>query len=167
MIKDSGARKEFSTGAVRDIKEGKGRCDLLPLAIVDALLGWETRSDNILVDIENVQRTTNTDFLFKVLSTFIDKHYSGDRIAALLILSVHYEEGALKYREWNWAKGIELWSFGDSAVRHYLKVLAGMTDESHDRAFMWNIICAIWTTWNRPNICKYLDYDKGYVELET
>lgn len=30
MIKDSGNRREFSTGAVRDIQEGKGRMDLLP-----------------------------------------------------------------------------------------------------------------------------------------
>ena len=30
MIKDSGNRREFSTGAVRDIQVGKGRMDLLP-----------------------------------------------------------------------------------------------------------------------------------------
>lgn len=30
QIKDSGARQEFNTGAVRDIQEGKGRFDLLP-----------------------------------------------------------------------------------------------------------------------------------------
>lgn len=30
-IKDSGKRQEFSTGSVRDIQEGKGRFDLLPL----------------------------------------------------------------------------------------------------------------------------------------
>ena len=29
-IKDSGERREFDTGAVRDIQEGKGRMDLLP-----------------------------------------------------------------------------------------------------------------------------------------
>ena len=32
-ILDSGARVEFDSGAVRDIKEGKGRCDLLPLDV--------------------------------------------------------------------------------------------------------------------------------------
>lgn len=31
-IKDSGSRREFESGAVRDICEGKGRCDLLPLS---------------------------------------------------------------------------------------------------------------------------------------
>ena len=29
-IKDSGDRTEFQSGAVRDMHEGKGRCDLLP-----------------------------------------------------------------------------------------------------------------------------------------
>lgn len=33
MIKDSGERTEFGTGAVRDMHSGKGRMDLLP---------WET-----------------------------------------------------------------------------------------------------------------------------
>lgn len=32
MIKDSGQRSEFETGAHRDISEGKGRMDLLPFA---------------------------------------------------------------------------------------------------------------------------------------
>lgn len=31
-IKDSGHRREFESGAVRDMPEGKGRCDLLPAA---------------------------------------------------------------------------------------------------------------------------------------
>ncbi len=30
VTKDSGARQEFGTGAVRDIQEGKGRFDLIP-----------------------------------------------------------------------------------------------------------------------------------------
>ena len=34
MLKDSGARREFDTGAVRDIAEGKGSADLLPLGII-------------------------------------------------------------------------------------------------------------------------------------
>ena len=29
-LADSGDRREFETGAVRDMAEGKGRCDLLP-----------------------------------------------------------------------------------------------------------------------------------------
>ena len=33
-IKDSGERTEFSTGAVRDMHEGKGRFDLLPMCVL-------------------------------------------------------------------------------------------------------------------------------------
>ena len=33
-IKDSGNRREFETGAVRDMQEGKGRMDLLPWAAI-------------------------------------------------------------------------------------------------------------------------------------
>jgi hypothetical protein len=34
MIKDSGHRRSFDTGAVRDMAEGKGRMDLLPWAAI-------------------------------------------------------------------------------------------------------------------------------------
>lgn len=33
-IKDSGTRRTFGSGAVRDMQEGKGRCDLLPACAV-------------------------------------------------------------------------------------------------------------------------------------
>ncbi len=34
MIKDSGTRTAFSTGAVRDAQDGKGRMDLLPIRAI-------------------------------------------------------------------------------------------------------------------------------------
>ena len=34
MIKDSGDRTQFDTGAVRDMHAGKGRMDLLPWAAI-------------------------------------------------------------------------------------------------------------------------------------
>ena len=37
-ILDSGERRQFESGAVRDIAEGKGRCDLLPLDIEPSCL---------------------------------------------------------------------------------------------------------------------------------
>lgn len=33
-IKDSGTRREFETGALRDMEEGKGRLDLLPAVAI-------------------------------------------------------------------------------------------------------------------------------------
>ena len=43
MIKDSGNRREFSTGAKRDMSEGKGRFDLMPWA---ALMEVAKHSEN-------------------------------------------------------------------------------------------------------------------------
>lgn len=80
MIKDSGERTEFGTGAVRDMHSGKGRMDLLP---------WE----------------------------------------ALVEVSKHCEEGALKYGERNCEKGIPIHSLIDSAFRHLAKYMMGMDDE--------------------------------------
>lgn len=39
-ILDSGSRRQFDSGAVRDIAEGKGRCDLLPLDIIGDYFGY-------------------------------------------------------------------------------------------------------------------------------
>ena len=41
MIKDSGNRTNFESGAVRDIQSGKGRCDLMPLGVVANLIDSE------------------------------------------------------------------------------------------------------------------------------
>ena len=94
MIKDSGDRTKFGTGAVRDMHAGKGRMDLLPLS-------------------------------------------------ALIELSKHCEEGALKYGEHNVDKGIPQHSLCDSAMRHLVKYMRGDTDEPHLRAAAWNLMWAL------------------------
>lgn len=105
-VKDSGDRREFDSGAVRDMAEGKGRCDLLPAA-------------------------------------------------ALLRLSKLFEAGARKYGERNWEKGIPLWSFIDSAMRHLLKYMDGQDEEDHLRAATWNLLCAMWTEEKKgEKLCK-------------
>ena len=70
----------------------------------------------------------------------------------LLEVAKHYEEGAKKYDERNWEKGISLHCYIDSGVRHYLKWLRGDGDEPHDRAFVWNMLGAIWTQINLPHL---------------
>ena len=70
----------------------------------------------------------------------------------LLEVSKHYEEGAKKYAERNWEKGISLHCYIDSGVRHYLKWLRGDKDEPHDRAFVWNMLGALWTQENKPEL---------------
>lgn len=103
MIKDSGTRREFDSGAVRDMQEGKGRMDLLPAC-------------------------------------------------AIIRLAKHFENGAKKYEERNWEKGIPTHSFIDSAIRHLMKYLDGATDEDHLCAAAWNCMCCMWTEEKRPDL---------------
>jgi hypothetical protein len=143
-IKDSGDRTEFVTGAVRDMREGKGRCDLMPL-----LVAAEWLKDDILGCIAQFQRQGTTVFLYGALNYFTQRAFDDLDIKsfqanALLEVAKHFEEGAKKYGENNWQKGIPVHCYIDSAVRHYLKWLRGDNDEPHDRAFVWNIMCCIW-----------------------
>lgn len=103
MIKDSGERTTFETGAVRDMHGGKGRMDLLP---------WE----------------------------------------AVVEVSKHCEEGALKYGERNVEKGIPIHSLLDSALRHLAKYMMGFDDEPHLRAAAWNVLWAIWMEQKHPEM---------------
>lgn len=146
-IKDSGARREFGTGAVRDVADGKGRCDLLPLDIIGDFMGKP-----ILKEIELFKETKNPDHLYTVLGTFASLFYDNDWRTMFLEVSKHYEDGAKKYSENNWKKGIPLHCYIDSGVRHYLKWLRSDNDESHDRAFVWNILGALWTLKHKPEL---------------
>lgn len=88
--KDSGDRESFATGAVRDVRAGKGRFDLVP-----------------------------------------PLPYM--RLAQL------YERGATKYGDWNWAKGMPFSRFLDSAERHLISYKAGLRDEDHLAAIVFNV----------------------------
>lgn len=148
-IKDSGDRTEFETGAVRDMREGKGRCDLMPLEVVAALLNKiRDGQGTVLHNVANFKNTQDTYYLYNALERFSER--SGDKTDSkryctmLLEVAKHFEEGAKKYGENNWQKGIPVHCYIDSAIRHYLKWLRGDKDEPHDRAFVWNIMCCIW-----------------------
>ena len=146
VLKDSGTRREFDTGAVRDISEGKGRCDLLTLDVIGNMIDSPE-----LISIENFKRTKKTNYLMDAIQKFtvrLDK----DIYTVILEVSKHFEAGAAKYSENNWKKGIPLHCYIDSGSRHFLKHLRGDTDEPHDRAFVWNILCAIWTYTYKPEL---------------
>lgn len=154
-LKDSGNRREFTSGAVRDIAEGKGRCDLLPLDIVGDIL-----KDSILLYINHYLIDGNKSFLLKAIDEFIVTSYP-DYSTAMLELAKHYEDGAKKYSENNWQKGIPSHCYIDSGVRHYLKFRRGDMDEPHGRAFLWNLFGALWTHQHKPEFIDLPFIDKG------
>ena len=158
-IKDSGERREFDTGAVRDIQEGKGRCDLMPLDVVAEYMP----DTDVLHWIAKFMEDNDTQHLWEAFDLFQYRGFPIEDVVTtkqrmantLLEVAKHFEEGAKKYGEYNWQKGIPTHCYIDSAVRHYLKWLRGDKDEPHDRAFCWNILCCIWTCNHKPELNDY------------
>lgn len=148
-IKDSGERREFATGAVRDIQAGKGRCALLPLEVAADYISLCDDPDTVLGAVNRFVGSGDEAYLKSALDVF--SWQSGwDKETMVLEVSEHMEAGAAKYGERNWEKGIPAHCFVDSAVRHYLKWRRGDEDERHDRAFCWNILCLMWTLRHKP-----------------
>lgn len=161
-IKDSGERRQFDTGAVRDIQEGKGRCDLMPLDVIADMFSKDGHSAEFAVfaNIAAFMNSGDVDSLYAVLSR-ASSIFANQSANMFLEVAKHFEEGAKKYGEYNWQKGIPVHCYIDSAVRHYLKYLRGDTDEPHNRAFVWNIVCCIWTCKHKPELNDYLNCKGG------
>lgn len=71
---------------------------------------------------------------------------------AIMELSKHCEEGALKYGEHNIDKGVPLHSLLDSGARHAAKFNIGETDEPHLRAACWNYMWALQQQITHPEL---------------
>lgn len=163
-IKDSGNRQVFESGAVRDIQEGKGRCDLLPLDFFriqrsdDVDYSYNDKTFNYYCEIfdyiEQFKQTGDVCHLRDCLRRISNLMYFG-YADMLLDLSIHFEDGAKKYNENNWKKGIPAKRYIDSATRHLLKFIRGDNDEPHKRAFAWNVMCCIWTCEHIPDLNDY------------
>jgi hypothetical protein len=154
MLKDSGERREFQTGAVRDIVSGKGRCDLMPLGEVSVLLSCfdDMNVSSIIADINLFLYTGDALHIYEAISIFIEDIMHVDYKTAILEVAKQYEDGAIKYGEHNWEKGIPVHSYVDSGIRHLLKHTRGDKDEPHDRAFLWNMLGLLWTLHNKPEL---------------
>ena len=155
-ILDSGERTEYETGAVRDIKAGKGRCDLMPLGEIADLYceSDENTADGFFRELSHFRHTGDRSYLYHAVLwlSHCHKKWDGNVSRMLLDISLHFEEGAEKYGPNNWQKGIPIHSYIDSAIRHYLKWAAGYEDEPHDRACVWNLLCCAWTMAHHPGM---------------
>ena len=125
VLKDSGDRREFITGAVRDMAQGKGRCDLLPLDVVAKIVDCLDihKYSNIFADLSDFQKNGDTHSIIDAIGSFARKTQF-DIYDLILETSHQLEDGALKYGDNNWRKGMPTNVFLDSAVRHLLKLLS-------------------------------------------
>lgn len=171
-IKDSGNRREFETGAVRDIAEGKGRCDLLPLDCISRYFSYMSsparnpdcmKAETCSLIFQGLDEVlwgkAEGKVMERCIDIFILRAFNDKSGNALMELSKHYEQGAKKYEERNWQKGIPAHCYIDSCVRHLLKWYDGWTDEPHDRAVLWNLFGLWWTVKNKSE-CNDLPYTK-------
>lgn len=180
-LKDSGSTREFETGSHRDCSTGKGRCDLLPVKEVLDVINimndenpplmtkkqlLDSTLKEILCYMEDYEEEKVNNILracyYAAIADGIDESYESHDVEektpngyfayGIMQVSKHYEQGALKYGENNWRKGMPLHVYLDCALRHLLKSIAGMKDEPHIRAVCWNLLCFLWTKSNRPNL---------------
>lgn len=105
----------------------------------------------ILNAIDQYVRFGTLNALYHAVELFIGEG-GADMPTAILEVAKQYEDGARKYADRNWENGIPIHCFIDSGVRHYLKFRRGDADEPHDRAFVWNMLGAIWTHLNKPEL---------------
>ena len=71
---------------------------------------------------------------------------------AIMEVSKHCENGAIKYGEHNVDKGIPVHSLMDSGIRHAAKHMAGYDDEPHLLAACWNLLWALEMTITHPEL---------------
>ena len=167
MLKDSGDRTEFESGAVRDMRTGKGRCDLMPLDVAWKLCKdvFKDESGIVFQYIYEFQQDGEICHLLDAIGYFLKDHPNWDNYMTMFLdVAKHFEDGCEKYGENNWRKGIPAKVYLDSAVRHYLKWVRMDEDEPHDRAFVWNIMCCVWTCMHKPELNNYKI--EGTVECE-
>ena len=70
----------------------------------------------------------------------------------------HYRKGGEKYGFDNWKHGMKTSVFYDSAQRHLLKWWLGENDEDHLAAVVWNVMGAMWTIQNKPELDDRNDF---------
>lgn len=78
---------------------------------------------------------------------------------AIEALAKWYEEGAVKYGDRNWEKGLSVKDCINRMIRHSLKAGNGWTDEDHLAAVMWNAAAAITMMQRRPDCNDHIFKD--------
>lgn len=131
VVKDSGKRQDFATGARRDTQDGKGDFSLLPPS-------W------LLALAKEMQRRNEPNDRPDLIP-----------VSPLLRLSAVYGRGSAKYDEApspenpapqpNWQRGIPMSRYVSSLNRHLIAFAEGDQSEDHMAQAMWNAAGLLWT----------------------
>jgi len=170
-LSDSGKRQEFSSGAVRDLQEGKGRYDLLPAYAMQELIS----RDFYKKDFGDIHYTAFPEQAINLTLQIFREPERAEELALkaagrmLYFMDVQknitqgagkssdmpthgifrvarvFEKGAIKYAPRNWEKGINLCRYLDSALRHMFQVVERKEDEDHPAQSAWNLVTFVET----------------------
>lgn len=145
-IKDSGERREFATGAVRDREVGKGLPALISAPMMITYLDIY-RSGNLytesLLGLYSILNTGKWQEALEVFNNLINTNgpkKGTNFVHAIRRLAVQLEMGAIKYSKRNWEKGMPLEEYCNSAIRHVLAMIDGEDDEDHYAAALFNVM---------------------------
>lgn len=170
-IKVTGTPIAYGDGAIRHTKEGKGRFDLIPPEPFREILSRliTIRDHRRIIDTDDMSiwcslMCPEPDWALAIIQLTACGYgcYSSDDSAPLTQtdpgiswehsfwtmlkeLAIHFQKGAEIYGERNCQKGIPLWSFLDSAMRHTLQFFREELDERHLIAAIWNLWMYGWT----------------------
>jgi len=165
----------------RDPKTGKGRFDLIPEEVYYPLFSkadhdWllDCHPASILMSIADEK------FVEAIIKMTIYSYaeHNEDYAASssefwngvwpmLQDLAIHFQKGAEHYGERNCQKGIPLWSFKDSAMRHASQVFEGKKDEPHAISVIWNCWMAEWTVLHEKTKEKIGPYTVKVLKART
>jgi hypothetical protein len=73
-------------------------------------------------------------------------------------LGMHYANGAKKYGEGNWTKGIPMSRTFESLYRHVLDFQSGDKSEDHLAAIAWNAFALMWYEERMPEMNDLAEY---------
>jgi hypothetical protein len=150
MIKETEHKENFTTGSIRNSREGKGRFDLIAnrsgavFTIYDKSLFDSKDNDpreafQHVLDYIAYGNITSLKYAFEIIAIEVDRR-DGKYLSYLHRLAKHYEGGAKIYAPRNWEMGQEVSRYLDSTLRHLTQFISGDTDEDHGAAFLWNDI---------------------------
>lgn len=180
-IKMDGKEHKFGE-ATRYTKEGKGRFDLIPTCAVADIVSRieeiykESKSKyysksglyTIAFDMDYVEAIVymvalkQSESSYPSTEVILNKEKMYQLFGEMMQeLAIHFQKGAEKYGERNCEKGIPIWSFTDSGLRHMNQWFLGISDENHYISAIWNFVMAIWTFKTHPERCNMPGIDDG------